>query len=401
MNYPKSPPLPVIGAITDGLVNSGASPSNVSGSCPTGNCTFGTYQSMGVCSSIVDVSSSITSKCRRTGDATDLDHIIKPGCNYTVPAISEHPTVNNTVFTTSNIDTFWMGASTILDGYTYPDINTLVQLYVIYAPDLNKWKLFDVIDSHKGDLVALQATLSLCLYTYNTTMTLGVTDTQQVSRSTTSKWQQIQDDNGTVIYNTVSTTQHGETFGMDQQNIEALNNYLSAQTFVGKAQMVGSDVSTTNGVPDFKSKYDTDAASAIASSIYGQPAGMQGLTQQMDNFAISLTNALRTTSDLIETHPGIASTNEVYIQIAWPWMILPIASICLSLIFLVLTMSLTKRRMIPVLKSSLLAALLGLDTDTKRDLGGITSAAAMEKDAGQQNVRLESDGIEWHIVKED
>ncbi len=309
--------------------------------------------------------------------------------------------MNNTVFTTSNIDTFWMGASTILDGYTYPDINTLVQLYVIYAPDLNKWKLFDVIDNHKGDLVALQATLSLCLYTYNTTMTLGVTDTQEVSRSTISKWQHIQDDNGTMIFDTVSTTQLGETFGMDQQIIEAFNNYLSAQTFVGKAQMVGSDVPKTNGFADLHSTYDTDAASAIASSIYGQPAGMQGLAQRMDNFAVSLTNALRTTSDLIETHPGIASTNEIYIQIVWPWMILPIASIILSWVFLVLTMSITKRRKIPVLKSSLLAALLGLDTDTKRDLGGITSVAAMEKHAGQQNVRLESDGTEWHILKED
>jgi len=79
----------------------------------------------------------------------------------------------------------------------------------------------------------------------------------------------------------------------------------------------------------------------------------------------------------------------------------PVASIFLSLIFLVLTMSLSKRHKIPVLKSSLLAALLGLDTDTRRDLGGITSAAAMEKHAGQRNVRLESDGTEWHIVKED
>jgi len=84
--------------------------------------------------------------------------------------------------------------------------------------------------------------------------------------------------------------------------------------------MVGSDVPKTNGFADLHSTYDTDAASAIALSIYGQPAGMQGLAQRMDNFAISLTNALRTTSDLIETHPGIASNIEVYIQIVWPWI---------------------------------------------------------------------------------
>jgi len=149
--------------------------------------------------------------------------------------MSEHPTVNNTVFTTSNIDTFWMGASTILDGYTYPDNNTLVELYVIYAPDLNKWNLFNAADNHKGDLIALRVTLSLCLSTYNTTMMLGVTDTQEVSRSTISKWQKIRDDNGTMVFDTVSTTQHGETFGMEQSNVEALNNHLSAQTFVGKA----------------------------------------------------------------------------------------------------------------------------------------------------------------------
>ena len=54
---------------------------------------------------------------------------------------------------------------------------------------------------------------------------------------------------------------------------------------------------------------------------------MQGLAQRMDDFATTLTNALRPTSDLIGTQPGIASTFEVYIQIVWPWMIVSIASI--------------------------------------------------------------------------
>jgi len=81
-------------------------------------------------------------------------------------------------------------------------------------------------------------------------------------------------------------------------------------------------------------------------------------------------------------------------------MMVPIARILLPLAFLVLAMSLTKRRKIPVLKSSLLAALLSLDNNTGRMLGSIISAAAMEKHAGQQNVRLESDGTEGHIVKE-
>ena len=160
-----------------------------------------------------------------------------------------------------------MGASTILDGYTYPNNYTLVQFYVIYAPDLNKWRSFDEIDDHKGDLIALQVTLNLCLYTYNTTMTLGVTDTQEVSRSNISEWRYIQDNNGTMIFDIVSTSQNGETFAMDQQDVKAFNNYLSAQTFVGKAQMVGSDVSKINGIPSIGSYYDTDAASVIASSI--------------------------------------------------------------------------------------------------------------------------------------
>ena len=385
----------MIGAITNGLVNSDASPSNVSGNCPTGNCTFGTYQSMGVCSGIVDVSSSITSKCRYTGG----DY--RPfGCNYTVPAISQHPTVNNTVFQTSNSDTFWVGASTILDGYVYPDINTLVQFYVIYAPDLDKWNSFDRRDDHKADLIALQVTLSLCLYTYDSNMKLGVTDTQEVSRTTNSDWQYQDDRNATAITTFASTTQNGETFGMKKAIIIAFNNYLSAQTFVGKAQMVGDDVPTINGNREYDSTYDTDAAVALTSSIYGQPAGMQGLSKKMDNFATSLTNALRTTSELVDTLPGTASFSEVYIQIQWPWMIVPIASVLLSFLFLVLTMALTKRRRIPVLKSSLLAVLVSLDTDARKGLGGINSPAAMEKRVGERNVRLESDGSEWHIVKE-
>lgn len=279
-----------------------------------------------------------------------------------------------------------------------------MEYYAIYPRNLSQWRSpsrFPTED-RKGELSALKVNLHLCIYTYNTAVKSGVTATEEVSRSNSSGWELSEPRNVSVVQGeknftimtdlrNVSIVQGEETFTIYQQDVLGFNNYLSSQTFVGSAGV------SVSGSFD----YDTDTATVLATSIYDEPGGMEGLSRSMENFAITLTNALRTTSDFVDTHPGTASTSEVYIHIAWVWMIVPIAGVLLSFVFLLLTRSLTKQHNLPVLKSSLLAAMLGVDVNTRRELGGITTLAAMEKEAGKRRVHLESDGCEWHIVKGD
>ena len=82
-------------------------------------------------------------------------------------------------------------------------------------------------------------------------------------------------------------------------------------------------------------------------------------------------------------------------------MIIPIATVLLTMVFLLLTIFRSRRSEIPTLKSSLLATLLSLDAETKRELVVVGSLTSMKEQARGYNVRLKRDGNEWQIVKGD
>ena len=278
-------------AVTDGLLKQNISPSDVPGNCPTGNCTWENYRSMGVCSNVVDVSSTITSRCRNTNRQYYPD-----GCNYSVPAIDKNPTDTKTTLQTHvSGETLWIGVSNPTN-FNYPDINTLVQFYVIYVPDFTVWDTFDYTEDHKDVLVALQATLNLCLYTYSSNMTNGVTNTTQISKVTDLDWQiggaNFMD--GTSGIQTVITTLGSETFGMSQPNVKSFNAFLSYQTFTGSASM-RSAASAADSVGNIT---ENDNVRMIAASIYDDHAGIQGLSKLLDGLTVSMTNAYALTDIL-------------------------------------------------------------------------------------------------------
>ena len=96
----------------NGLLRDEVNPSDVPGVCNTGNCTWGDYQSMGVYSTITDVSSTIIiSECRK-----QKTRFLQPGCDYSVPAIDKDPTARKTPLQTHKYgQTLWIGASNPLN----------------------------------------------------------------------------------------------------------------------------------------------------------------------------------------------------------------------------------------------------------------------------------------------
>lgn len=236
---------------------------------------------MGVCSSVVDVSPTITSKCRKNSR-----QYYPAGCNYSVPEIDKHETATQTTLRAGKLlDTLWIGASSTF-GYKYPEINTLVRFYTIYVPDLDVWATLDYVEDHKEELIALETTLSLCLYSYNTTTTYGVTNTKQVGKLVDLDWQTgtgLQPD-GKTSFDTAKTTHDTETFWMSKLNVDSFNKYLAIQIFSGYARYRPA---TVDGGGNTTS---SDAVRVVADSIYGSPPGLQGLSVIMDNLAVSMTN---------------------------------------------------------------------------------------------------------------
>lgn len=403
-------------AIVDGLLKRDINPSDVMGSCGTGNCTWEDYQSLGVYSTVTDVSSTITSTCRK-----QKSYFKPAGCSYSVPAIDGHPTARGTVLETSRHgQTLWVGASYRAPPlplgmgskpYMPPGLHMLEQFYVIYVPDLNRWDELDVTEDHKVELVALQATLSLCVNTYHSSMTFGVMNTQRLSQEKNLDWHNVNETFEGHSTEFVTVTHGGETFWMSEDTRRSFHKHLSLQTFSGSASMRSEE-------PDGGgNSTENDVVRAITASLYEDPDRIRGLSGLLENLAVSMSNAyvftclytdltnakarMRTTTDIPDNVSGTSTSFEVYILIEWAWMSVPIATVILSLIFLLITIHQSRQRNIPAWKSSLLAVLLGLSSETRSDLGGIIRPKEMKEMAKKKNVRLESNGGQWQIVKAD
>ena len=82
-------------------------------------------------------------------------------------------------------------------------------------------------------------------------------------------------------------------------------------------------------------------------------------------------------------------------------MIVPIAAVILSMVFLLMTIELSRRSKVPAWKSSLLALLLSLSSSLRRDIGGAKGTLDMQERAQGRNVRLEAKDGQWQIAYAD
>ncbi|KAL8798264.1 MAG: hypothetical protein Q9182_006810 [Xanthomendoza sp. 2 TL-2023] len=267
---------PMSVAIIDGLLRKDISPSDVKGNCVTGNCTWEDYQSLGVCATVTDVSSSIISKCGK-----DKTQFKQPGCNYSVAAIDQDPTARNTTLQTYKFgETLWVGASDT-QNFKSTGLNTLVQFYVIYVPDLNRWESLDFTQDHKDKLVTLQATLSLCVRKYHTSMTFSVTNTTLLSRETNLDWQTSSEVLEGTSFEALAVTHDGDKFVIREVNQRAFDTHFSVQTFTRSASM---------GIYRGGNLTENDIVRRIAVSLYEDRGGIRGLSDLLDNLAVSMSN---------------------------------------------------------------------------------------------------------------
>ncbi|KAL8658221.1 MAG: hypothetical protein Q9226_001158 [Calogaya cf. arnoldii] len=354
---------------------------------------------MGVCSDVLDVSPTIIST-PRAGSNKDG---IPPGNDYSVPDtkdtknVIENGPVNQikkpsfsgkVLSSVKNGDTLWVGSQDTANKQ-YERTNQLMRFYVIYVRNLTSWnEIKNFKRDHKDELTALQVTLDLCLYTYTTNMTFGVTSTTEVTKKTDLQWKVSTDPKRDTTY--METTNASETFSMSEINQWSWNNFLTYQTFLGAAQY------RPRGGPE--NTTENDVVRSIANSLYNEGTGIEGLSRLMDNLALSMTNTLRTTTETPEKEPGSVTSNEVHFQFLPGWMAVPVASVILSLTVLLLTIFLSQQRKLPAWKTSILAILLSPSPTIRRDLGGAKRPFRMEEQAQGRNIRLDASGGQWQIV---
>lgn len=260
-------------AINSAIIQTPADPSDVPGNCSSGNCTFPIYQTMGVCSTLDDITPTIVRNCHHenTGASTR--------CFYSVKDLQTHPPWREDNFTAEGIEmTLWVGASFIrIDENNYPDPNSLGEFYTIYLPNTTA---YDSEANFTKALVALKGSLNLCVISYQTNVTNGITKTVETSRATDLIWRPLQKTTNNTNTSVIWTTSGGKEYWISQDSGYAFKNYLSLDVFYGHSQTgIGGD------------RGSTDAAVTLAGLLVNQKNGQNALSKMLDNLATSMTNA--------------------------------------------------------------------------------------------------------------
>ena len=270
-------------AFTDGL-QSPINPSAVTGFCPGGNCTFEDYSSLAIYSSAKDVTPTLSVDCPREYRETEL------GCSYNVPDLRQTPTWRKDNFTTTTHlgNTLWIGASqTNGDGFASGP-GTLVEFYVLYFPDIKV--LADNSGSNiTASVVALKGSLDLCVKTYHTNVTNGITTTNVTNNQTNLNWHNVPSSQGSTAVTLISATAaDGKIYWIEQNTRVYFNAFLEAAGFYG---------GYTGGVPQNPNlnTATSDTARAMGDKLYAVApsgmAGLQALKKALANLETSMSNA--------------------------------------------------------------------------------------------------------------
>ncbi|KAL9105116.1 MAG: hypothetical protein Q9163_000034 [Psora crenata] len=373
-------------AIDLAIIGTPADPSDVKADCHTGNCTFGLYSTMGICSRVDDVTPNVVKSVRvETTAVLRVAHPPWRENNLTTGGVAGNPPY-----------TLWIGASDMKrpqfeQQYTFPNPNTLTEFYVVYVSDT---KVFtpDSDADFSNTVVALKGGLDLCVYQYDTTVINGTTKTVEKARSIDSKWEMV--DKNSMLYHPEMAT---ENIGWTTRLGEQFTDYLGLEIFRGS----NSDGTNVKNIGDGAATAASDAAQTFADLLVNKPRseGQDGLRKMLDNLAIGMTNALRTTSDLNSTTAGFAQAPQVHIAVQFRWLIVPIASVILSLILLSAVIFETARSGVPAWKMSSIGALLSLDHDAGSAIASQDHNRPLDERARDLTLRLKQGGDQQWILE--
>lgn len=97
---------------------------------------------------------------------------------------------------------------------------------------------------------------------------------------------------------------------------------------------------------------------------------------------------------------GTANSAKTYVQAQYLWLTLPIGLVFLTLIFLIATISKSRKAKIEIWKSSSLAVLQGLDPELHTQLGALHTMDEVEEISEGLEVRIEMGAAGgWSLVR--
>ena len=351
--------------------------------CSTGNCTFGQYSTLALCTKCADITESIV-----CGDGT---------CEKPYRLSVQNDTVSLDPVT---------GFLNITSDTSYPSSETLSDIGPLIARYLGLG--FTRTFAQGGHPNATECALYWCVNTYNASAS-GSNFNEEMTESwtnlTSSRTRYGQD---TRIYLTPdhcyingskSTSDSGNCdFGVDPLSQRALQNYLvNGSEYANTSGFLSGSVSLTTGAA-YNDHWLVDglAANAIMSPYYYTDYTTEAVYELFDRCFASMANymskAIRKIADL---GPGYSygTTNKylTYFHVRWGWLAYPILVVILAFVFLVITM--IKSRHTEPWKSSVTALLFhGLTDEDKNANLHLDDPEEMRTATENWIVRLQDEG---------
>ena len=164
------------------------------------------------------------------------------------------------------------------------------------------------------------------------------------------------------------------------------------QTFNGTRQSAFDDQSS-NGVGGIN-----DATQAIQSILT-----KSNISAVFERVATSMTNVIRANSLHSEPVHGVASKGTIFVMVRWCWLVLPAGLVLFVIIFLIATMVVSARHNLPPWRSSALAVMAcGLDDDMRQALADAEdSVSSMMAVAARSKGILRCNSGHWYIATND
>ena len=340
-------------------------------SCPGGNCTWNTFQSLAICSACADLTDDVEKVSIGEGVSMgiEFDNRNSPTAtgNLTEYRLSNGLRLNN--FDDSGELPEWttllmtgFGTSHASQSMSFSDRDTLIWSMAIM-------KVENDMTRSGQPITATECGLWYCVNEYNSSVQNGILsevvttvsssrapNSSQVSPKQESETQLKRPPSSTLSYDVESASVYrtdlqlgSDDFNVSQAAVYRISDFMSS-VFTEKDFDVNG---TKPGV--LINAYVTNTSNIA----YG-PTVMQVLYQSQDlnatfaALAKSMTNTIRQNSDGGFFVVGKAGTSYTLIQDHWPFLILPAVLIIAAAVFLVIIVYHTRRAGIPVWCSNLL-----------------------------------------------
>ncbi|KAI9721228.1 MAG: hypothetical protein M1812_002389 [Candelaria pacifica] len=364
--------------------------------CPTGNCTFPPYQSLGVCTKHTNITGLLNRTCSTTpvpsSQATSTE------CNYTLPNGMDFREISRSDRKQS--DSVQSRKISITNRSNIADNN-----YGGYI--FNFAGIFATWDTQNSwnEPWAVESMGYWCIKTYNTMIRDGVfieniTSTQR--NNSAPGFQPYPPDADWKTYNGSNTFPpfvSGQPFASPEPCLDLRDPRHPKTSLRNCTYSVAENTWAAWAAffPFFFQEHQADIGLLMDNGGHSNISYVRGI---IDNLATSLTSHIRSLGTGIPVYGDMRSTH-TFVRVQWVWLAYPIALVVFSIIFLISTIVKSAGcANQEVWKSSPLALLYhGFHTETRERLSSLNTLEEMEMNSQKVRVTLsKTDRIGWKLV---